>query len=493
MKKEYWQLIALFCLVLTVRLIFAFAQPNFTYESYFHLKQVEHITQTGLPLYEDPLSYGGRSLLFLPGYHYLIAFFDLFLPLEIAAKIISNVLISLILLLVYFISKKITHHHYSSLFAAIFSGFLPILWQTNSLSPYDLFLPLTLLSIYFLMSLNKKKNTYWYIGTVLLLSLTSSATALLIIGLLFYLLLSYIEKKKIEMEEIELTIFSLFLFIWVQLLFFKEILFREGYKVIWENIPPQILSVYFPKTSIFQSLILIGIVPLILGIYTTYKSLFQEKNRNIFFLFSLAISIILLFTLNLVRVKITLMFLGLIVTIIFAHFYLNARNYLNRTKLTRLKKYSPLILILIIGLTSIWPSINQALSQDAPSTEEIAAFMWIKEYTPPDSTILTTLEEGYLVNYVSQRKNFMDGHFYLIPDTKKRFDHLNDLYNTPYQTQAINILNQYHINYIFFSPKAKEEYEIKTIGYLDEKCFKRVFDGTVKIYQSRCQLKLTNI
>ena len=69
MKKEYWILIAIFVLTLTLRLSLAFYFPNFTYESYFHLKQIEQITNNGFPTYQDPLSYGGRTLVFLPAFH----------------------------------------------------------------------------------------------------------------------------------------------------------------------------------------------------------------------------------------------------------------------------------------------------------------------------------------------------------------------------------------------------------------------------------------
>ena len=77
MKKPIVVVGGIFLAVLLLRLVLAFMIPEFTYESYFHLRQVEHIVETGLPFYQDQLSYGGRELAFLPFFHYLAALFGL--------------------------------------------------------------------------------------------------------------------------------------------------------------------------------------------------------------------------------------------------------------------------------------------------------------------------------------------------------------------------------------------------------------------------------
>jgi len=492
LKKHHLILLIIFTLTLTTRLFLAFHTPNFTYESYFHLKHIEHITETGFPLYHDPLSYNGRALIFLPAFHYLISFFDLFLPLEFIAKLIPNILFSSLIILVYFISKRITQKENASLLSAFVAAFIPILWQTNSISPSHLFLPLSLLAIYSLMNFRRKKFIYLYLVSILILSLTASATFLLIIGLLLYLLLSKLEEKKISKAELEITLFSLFLFLWIQFLFFKNTLLTEGPGFIWQNIPSQIISQYFPKIPILQSLILVGLIPLITSIYIIYKSLFKEKNKNIFLLFSLAISTILLFILNLVEFKIALMFLGLILAIIFSQFYKTFLRYFRQTKFAKFKSVSFLIIVIfLIALASLYPSFSFASKQQTPSPEEINAFLWLKENTPKHSTILITLKEGHLLAYLAQRKNIMDDQFSLIKNIETRFDNLNSLFITKYQTQAIDLINQYNINYIFFSPQARKEYQIKSLAYLDEKCFELMYSNVVQIYLSKCQLQPT--
>ncbi|MFH1682536.1 MAG: glycosyltransferase family 39 protein [Candidatus Woesearchaeota archaeon] len=477
-------------ITLGLRLVLAFSIPNLTYDSYFHLQQIEHITETGMPLYQDPLSYGGRTLVFLPAFHYFMATFDLFLPLELAAKIITNLLVVSLILLVYLLAKRITQSENAALVSAVIAAIVPATWQTNSVSPYYLFLPLMLLAIYALMNIQQKKFVYLYIIMLFLLSLTTTATFFLIVGILFYIILSKIEEKSVLRAEMELTLFSLFLFLWVQFLFFKNILISEGIGFIWQNIPPQIVYQYFP-VSLPQSLALVGAIPLLVSIYSIYKFLYEEKNKNVFLLFSLAISTILLFMLKLVEARITLMLLGVIFAIIFAQFYKSLGQYLKQTKLVSKGSLILSVLVILAVLTSAYASFAFAIQQQTPSQEDITAFLWLKENTPPNSTVLTILKEGHLLNYLGGRKNLMDEQFSLIKNIEGRFNDLSSLYITSYQTQAIDLLNKYSIDYIFFSEAAEERYQIEKISYIDEKCFDLVYDQEVKIYRSKCQLQPT--
>jgi len=463
--------------------------PNFTYDSYFHLRQVEQIGERGFPLYQDGLSYGGRTLVFLPAFHYVMAFFDLFLPLEMVAKVIPNLLLSLCVILIYLIAKKISKSKQASLFSAFLAGFVPILWQTNSFNPVSLFLPLTFLAIYSFMNLQKREFVYLYIVVMFLLSLTSSATFLLIVGLFFYLFFSKLEEKRMFLADLEISLFSLFLFLWLQFLFFKQVLLTEGLSFIWQNIPLQIISNYFPENSLLVSLVLVGLVPLLAGVSVIYYSFFKEKQRNVFLVFSLAISIICLTLLNLIEIKVALMFFGLILAILFSQFYNYFLNYIQQTKLIKLKKVLLGLMLVLIALASVYPSWVYAGEQETPSAEDIKAFEWLEKNTPEKAVVLATLKEGHLLTYAAKRKNLMDDQFSLIDQIEKRFDDFNLLFVTKSQTQAIDLLNLFEVNYIFFSPRAKEEYDLNNINYIDKKCFDLLYSNTVQIYKTKCQLE----
>lgn len=486
MKTRNWLLIIFFG-VLLFRLVLAFSTPNLTYESYFHLNQVEHIAETGLPQYTDHLSYGGREQHFLPFFHYVMAFFSLLIPLEIVAKLVPNILLAFLVVIVYFISMKITNNETPSLFSAFIAGFLPVLYATNNFAPQVLFLPLIFAAIYAFL----KRNVYLYIVLFLLLTLTSSATFLLIIGFGIYLILSLVEAKKVNKGEIELIIFSLFFFIWAQFIFFKDILLTDGFGFIWQNIPPQIVLEYFPHITIIQAIVLISIIPFIAGIFVVYRTLFKLKNSKEFLLISLVISTAILVWLRTIQFNFSMAFFGLIVAILFAPFYSQFITYLKKTKFINKQKLFSQILVFILILTMIIPAISISLNQETPSPLEIDAFKWLQENTPTNAGIVSSLEEGNLITYYGKRKNLMDNQFGGIKDVEERFKHLNVLFTTPFQTEALEVLEQYGLNYLMLTPHSQERYGTTKFRFLNQKCFERVYNEETRIYQLKCALKNT--
>ncbi len=499
MKASAKILVSLFVITIAVRLFFAFTIPNFTYESYFHLRQAEHILQTGLPLYHDDLSYGGRDIRFLPFFHYFMAFFGLFLPLEFAAKIIPNILLASLIITTYLISKKVTHHETGSLLAAFIAAFLPILFSTNSFTVNALFLPLTFLTIYAFLNIQEhahrnspqlRKHLYLYLILLFILSITSPLAILLFVGFAIYFLLSLLEGQSINRAELETAIFSFFFFLWIQFLFFKRSLLEQGISFIWQNVPSKIIVQYFPKFPLAEALVLVSIIPFLSGAVVAYRSLFQHKNQKLFLLISLVIAATILTWLRLIRFKQSLAFFSVILAILFASFYQDAEKYVHKTRLAQYKKYLlPLILVLLF-FSTLLPAMNAAALQDTPSEEEIAAFQWLGENTPPKATVLATLDEGHLVTYYGKRKNLIDDRFMLVKEAEKRFQDLTSLFTTRFQTQALDIAEQYKIEYFVLTPSAKEKYNLKhDFPYATKRCFERAYANETLIFRRQCRLE----
>ena len=78
--------------ILSFRLFFAFSTETFDYDAYLGIRQINEILETNSPVFNDPLSYGGRTLLFSPLFYYLMAFFSIIVPY--ALKIIPNIFLS---------------------------------------------------------------------------------------------------------------------------------------------------------------------------------------------------------------------------------------------------------------------------------------------------------------------------------------------------------------------------------------------------------------
>jgi len=498
MKRPILVVGGIFLAVLAVRLILAFTIPEFTYESYFHLRQVEHIVETGLPLYQDPLSYGGRELAFLPFFHYLAAVCSLFLPLHFVAKVLPNLFIALLVPIAYLISKKITEHELGSLVAAFLAGFLPILYFTNGFVVNTLFLTLIFVVIYLYLNIEEsvKKNdskllkyVYWYVAVFFLLCITSPLAVIMLMGLAIYALLSFLEGKKIYREELEVILFSVFLYVWIQFLFFKKSLLQEGLSFVWQNIPSPIITQYFPKFSLGAALVLVSIIPFLAGTVVVYRSLFQLKNQKSFLLISLVIATSLLTWLRLLRFRQSLAFFSVVLAILFAAFYQDLERYVQKTKFLRLQKYLLPLIIAILLFSTVLPAVNTAFLQDTPSIEEVQAFLWISENTPPSATILATLEEGHLVTYYGKRKNFIDDRFVLIDDAEARFQSLTSLFTTRFQTEALELAGDYNIEYFVLTPSAKERYRLRReMPYVTRRCFDTVYQEETAIFKRKCQL-----
>ena len=489
----------IFLAVLAIRLVLAFTIPEFTYESYFHLRQVEHILETGLPFYQDPLSYSGRELAFLPFFHYLAALFSLFVPVTLVAKVLPNLLTALLVPITYLISKKISEHETGSCIAAFIAGFLPILYFTNGFVVNTLFLPLIFTCIYLYLNIEEsaKKNSprlmryiYVYTAVFFALCVTSPLAAIMLIGLGIYALLSLLEGKDIHREELEVILFSVFLYVWVQFLFFKKSLLQEGISFVWQNVPSTIIAQYFPKFSLGVALVLVSIIPFLAGAVVVYRSLFQLKNQRSFLLISLVLATSILTWLRLIRFRQSLAFFSVVLAVLFAVFYQDLEGYMQKTKLSsNLQRYLLPITLLILLFSTVLPAINTARLQDVPSSEEVQAFRWISENTPASTTVLATLDEGHLVTYYAKRKNLMDDRFMLVDDVEKRFQSLTSLFTTRFRTEALDLAGQYGVEYFVLTPSAKEKYQLKReLPYITRRCFDTVYQNETVIFKLKCEL-----
>ena len=123
-RKTYLILLLIFLFVLGTRLYYSYSTPYLSSdESYFNLKQIESIRDTGKPLIHDPLSYSGRTYIFLPGFHYLLAFLSYIFPLGFVVKFFPNLFAASLVLLSFLIAKKITKKDNAALFTAFISGY----------------------------------------------------------------------------------------------------------------------------------------------------------------------------------------------------------------------------------------------------------------------------------------------------------------------------------------------------------------------------------
>ncbi len=492
---------AFFLITIGIRLYFAFQTPYFSDDSsYFVLRQIEEITRTGTPLYNDPLSYGGRQFFFPPLFHYIIAFFNLFMPLVFAAKLLPNLFASSLVIIVYFLTKEITRNRVAALYTAGISGFIPIFFQMtiNRVSPYSLVVPLVAFSIFCFIKLHKdKKYAYYLLVSICCLTFVHASVLLLAAALMLYIIFLKTENIKESPAEIEVVLFVALLVLWFLLLIYKKALLSEGISIIWQNIPSQIIWKYFQNITVLEAVTKIGIIPFVYGIVTIYRYLFRKKTKFTYLFISFALTIGILLLMKFIVMSTGLMFLGMILTILYSMHLKHFRHFIKKTRFAQLGKFLLVSLSITLLLTQFIPSLVYAEREIHLSTTEnqAEALGWISANTKPEAKILSIVEDGHAISYFSGRKNVIDSNFINAGDTGRIFDDIRTIYTTPYKTQAVELLSKYNIDYIYFSQAIKDEFGIDGLRYVnDRKCFELVYDSgngkeRIMIYKSRCRLE----
>ena len=494
-KRNPALLVGIFLLVLSFRLFFSLSAQEFSDSTtYFNLRQVEQISETGFPQYQDDLSYSGRFLVFLPLFHYMLAFFNLFIPIWLVGKILPAIFASSVVILVYLITLDITKDKEAALFTSLISGFIPIFIENtiNTVSVYTLVIPLTLTAVYSIIKVEENKEfVSLYLISTILLAITHQSVFIVILSLLAYLLMIYLEKLRRNKAEMELILFSAFFITWLSFIIFKRAFLLYGPNLVWQNMPSLVRAQLFKEFDILEAIYQIGIIPFILGFFMIYKTVFVDKRRKIYLIISLALTSFLLTWLGVIALDSGLIFMSVFLTLLFGPAYKILTSYLKKTTFAKRKNLLIGIFLLIFVFTSLLPSINYAKSsvEESYDYKEISAFEWVRANTGEDAIIFASLEEGHLINYISERKNVIDNNFLMQVNADQRLGDVNTIFTTKFETEAIRLLNKYDVDYILFSENAREEYEISKLEYVfDENCFELVYDDSTKIYKTLCKI-----
>src|SRR3989338_2031199 len=493
MRKSWIVLILLsiFIIVSGIRIYYAFETTYFSdNDAYFALRQVEYIKEHFVPLYNDPLSFGGRVYVFLPLFHYILAIFaKIFSPIVIA-KVLPNLFASTIVFAVYLLVQDITKNEEIAIFTSIFSAFIPVYFYTtlNTISVYSVVIPLTVLLLYLFINIEQETNLKYFLLAIVLFMLTHTSVILLILSLIVYLILIKIEDFKLNRSEVEITLFSAFIMLWMYLLIFKKAFLKHGLSFIWQNMPIKYAAAYFHQISIWQAIYQIGIIPFILGIFIIYYYLFNLKDKKVYLLISFVMTTTILLWLRLIKLELALIYLSVMLVILFGIAYHHLNNYIRTTKFSKLETPLFVLICIVFVLTSILPSISLANRSVEESTKPslIDDLIKIKELTPNDARIGAPINDGHLIAYFAQRKNFGDTNFLFLDDANEVVKDIDELYTTISKIKASEILHKNGINYVLFTPNTKEEYSLEGLKFVDKECFTETELCVTTLYKNKC-------
>jgi hypothetical protein len=497
-KNSTKWLLVIFLFSLALRLFFAFKTPTFSDDNaYLTMRQVQSIVHSGFPVYYDQLSYSGRQQFFLPIFYYSLAFFDLFLPLQFVMKVIPNLFASCLVFVVFILTRQLTKNGPISIFAAGVSSVIPIFTRLtiNSVSPYTLVVPLLFLSIYLFMKIgDDKKYVPLFLASFFVLTFAHAAVFVLVAGLLLYVILTKVEGIRILRSEFEIVVFAMLFAVWSYFIMFKKLFLSYGSAIFFQNVPSSLISQYFRQVTVIGMINQIGLIPLFAGIYILYKYLFQIKNKHLYILIGFVISLSLLLWFRLVPFSLGVMLLGVVLLIFLGQFLMMSLDYMQKTRLVKYRNYFAAMVIFIFMTTSLGPTLFYADDEikKSFSTDIVDAALWLKNNTEENSIIVSDLREGNIISSLGNRPNLMDSNFLLVSNIDQRLADLDTIFSTNSEIEAVAILTQYNVRYIFFSDDAKLRYKKTSLDYADDlNCFQLVYDKGVQIYRIKCALEST--
>ncbi len=496
MRRYTVLLFILFVLTLALRLHFAFSTPAYSSdEAYLTLRQVEHITATGLPLFRDELSYGGRTFIFNPLYYYILSLFNLFLPISIVGKVLPNIFISSIIFVVYFILHDTTKSQKVAFFGSAVATVIPVFYleTLNDISAYSLVIPVMLWVIYTFIKLRSDERYGLTCAFALAaLSLLHPSSLVLVFAFGVYYIFLKVEGLSCSRAEHEVLIFGTFFIIFTQFFIYRKALFLHGLSLVWQNIPMQLLSHYFKDITLVQIIYQIGIIPVLYSVYIIYRYLFREKDFTINFYIAFAFAVSTLLYFKLIPIAPGLLFLGAILLLLFAQRFKLVIDYIRNSKFARWENMILLVLLASFLLTSLIPAvaIGQSTAKRSFSDDELQVFRWMREHLEEDATVLATPSEGHLITFLAGKKNVMDTAYLLINNINQRSKDIETIYSSFSETEALKALAKYDVGYIVQSEKAMRAYGINRGGIFSRNCLDIVFKNEkAKIFKVVCEVE----
>jgi hypothetical protein len=488
-KRTIWLiLIAIFAVVLASRLYFAYQTPYFEGGAYETLRQVEHITQTGMP------DYGLQTdnvNMFPPLFHYLLAFFNLFLPIALVGKIIPNILMALSIFGVYLLARRLTRSEAPALFTAFMSGFIPVLFSNtlNNVSHYTLAVPLVLLLILSFITLEDNFYLSLFCVLIFILPLVSPFSLILVLCLVVYIIFAKIGNVEIRKRESELAIFSFLLVFWICFLIYKKELLFYGFEILRQNLPLPLVNQYFSETGVLDAIYKIGYLPLLYGIYTIYDYLFKKTRATFYVLFSFVFVITLLLWVKAITPVTGYIFLGVVMIVLFSECFKQFFDYIAASKFSQFRRVLYIAVFITFTLTAFLPSISLAkhVPDNVPSEAIYEASLWLKD--KEESVVLTAYETGGFVSYVSNHSVVLGSNFLARRNSGQIFYDVKEIYTAYFVTDALDLLEEYDVKYILLSDVEKDLYDIEELRFVNTDSFKLVYDERVQIYERLRGLK----
>ncbi len=481
MKKQTILLLLIVLFSLLVRIVISFQSEYFADDgAYSNLRLIEMIKERNNFITYDPLSYGGRDVIQPQLFHAIMAALS-FIPFSL--KVLPEIFISILPILFYLISLELTKDENSSIITAFASSFIPIVFSStvNQLSTYSLVLPLVLLMFYSLLKIKETKYLVLFIALSFILPLIHASSFLFMLSLLFYIILLVSESMDLSGIRREAITFSFFSMLLINLILFRKVFLQYGASLVRQNIPDIAFDYYFSNFSLTDSLLIIGVIPLVFGIMGTYYGLSGRRKKDVLLLTSPILATFLALLLKMIDISNGILFLGVFLTLTTAFSIKRLLDYFTLTKLSRHYNLFVAAVLFFIVIFGIVPSIYY-YSNDLEEKYNVDDLKFLSTVKDEDSLVLSAFNEGNIASYFTGKKNFIDTDFLLAPNPIQRLSDAEVVYKTFSESKALEIMKRHNIKYILLSEKTRETYKVDKILYVgDLSCFEHERETIYKI------------
>ncbi len=485
-KNHVFILIIVLLFIFLLKLWLSFSLNSLNIDSYYALYQSNQIRKNGIIDFQ--IHYLDNSA--LPLTEYILTAGSLFADLEIIAKILSALFVTLLSFLVYLIAKELTQNKSIGLQVLIFSGFIPILFSeliNNYTKEIFILLCYLIATLYFVKSISDIKYSRHFIISLIILILVSPLSMLFILNFIIYFLMLSTEKIKIRMSELETFVFSLILGGWIYIILYKDALVARG---ILKFLHPLIENTA-AIGSIVSIAALIGIIPFLLGVIGMYYVLEQKSSRANMFIISIILSIVLSMFVGIVTLSFGIILLGIYIVIMSTVTLNKLFNSYSLSKIKKTYKFLIVIGIILFLITSVVPSITGSLAsvKKSLSNQDKLALQWLGKTTNGEPLIMSKNEEAYAISFFTEKHSILSSPRFS-NDVDKGLIELNDFFEISLNVEAIRVLSIYDIDYVFISQNLADSLTEENMLKFQDPCFERVYGkNDIQIFKRLCSLK----
>lgn len=430
--------------LLRVLLILQTGSP--TLLSYEHLTYAQHISETGLPLLEDDMSWNGAFYDYAPLYHYLVAFVAIFTTIPLAAIIVTNIAGLFIPYLVYKLTEHVSTHQSAPAITAIASAAIPLLYAHTVIdtTPFTLAIVLVLLTLHvFLNTLRNPQHQTTLIITTTALALTSPLALIVAFGALLGLIIQQAQKQAVSKRLTEATLLLLFVSIWAALITYNNTIREHGMHTFWLYVNPAF--------SFVEIVAGIGILTVLAGSFGAFKYLSNKSTNQAYTIIGVCILITGLLILGVMQTHKAIILLGLLMLPLCSYVINSYAQNKYKSRIPNIYTIGAVIIAAVFVLTHLTPAAVSAAEQipRAVTNQQIELVTQLPQST---DTYLWSQETGYLLNYYGH-KSIITNNLYA---SKESTEILQELQQLPQANRIryIEILTQQRIQRVITEHEA---------------------------------------